>query len=143
MSQGLSIFPDAYIFMQFDGHLCQYITNCVLIFFVSDAEKIYWRATEAVAAKLKDPQVVYMVETIRKTSAEGPKPLILRGAELDFQTDVSNIKLLGKDAQGSDPKCIPCAHFCLKSKPDSQKFSAEVRKQHMRFTFYFGCMTGP
>ncbi|KAL4634249.1 hypothetical protein ACB092_04G186400 [Castanea dentata] len=90
-----------------------------------DAEKIYWRATEAVAAKLKDPQVVYMVETIRKTSAEGPKPLILRGAELDFQTDVSNIKLLGKDAQGSDPKCIPCAHFCLKSKPDLQKFSAE------------------
>ncbi|XP_075662249.1 putative Ufm1-specific protease isoform X2 [Castanea sativa] len=90
-----------------------------------DAEKIYWRATEAVAAKLKDPQVVYMVETIRKTSAEGPKPLILRGAELDFHTDVSNIKLLGKDAQGSDPKCIPCAHFCLKSKPDLQKFSAE------------------
>nr|XP_023890024.1 probable Ufm1-specific protease [Quercus suber] len=89
-----------------------------------EAEKIYWRATEAVAAKLKDPQVVYMVETIRKTSAEGPKPLILRGAELDFQTDVSNIKILGKDAQGSDPKCIPCAHFCLKSKPDSQKFSA-------------------
>ena len=69
-----------------------------------------------------------MVETIRKTSTEGPKPLILRGAELDFQTDVSNIKLLGKDAQGSDPKCIPCARFCLKSKPDSQKFSAEVRK---------------
>ena len=97
-------------------------------FFISDAEKIYWHATEAVSAKLKDAQVVYMVETLRKNSAEGPKPLILRGAELDFQTDVSNIKLLGKNAQVSDPKCILCAHFCLKSKPDSQNFSAEVRK---------------
>uniref|UniRef100_A0A2N9F7T2 Ufm1-specific protease n=1 Tax=Fagus sylvatica TaxID=28930 RepID=A0A2N9F7T2_FAGSY len=90
-----------------------------------DAEKMYWRSTEAVAAKFKDPQAVYMVETIRKTSAEVPRPLVLRGAELDFQTDLSNIKILGKEDQSSDPKFLPCAHFCLKRKPDSQRFSAE------------------
>ncbi|XP_059442922.1 probable Ufm1-specific protease isoform X2 [Corylus avellana] len=91
----------------------------------SDAEKMYLRATEAVVAKFKDPQVVYMAETLSKASAEVPQPVIIRGAELDFHTSLSNIKLLGKDAQDSDSKFLPCARLCLKSKFDSPVFPVE------------------
>jgi len=89
---------------------------------------MYLRATEAFVAKFKDPQAVYMAETLSKASAEAPQPVSLRGAELDFHTSLSNIKLLGEDAQDSDSKFLPCACFCLKSKSDSPVFSVEVRK---------------
>lgn len=88
---------------------------------------MYLRATEAVVAKFKDPQVVYVVETLSKASTGVPQPVILRGIELDFDTALSNIKLLGKDAHDSDPKFLSCAHFCLKSKSDRPILSAEVR----------------
>ncbi|XP_040990429.1 probable Ufm1-specific protease isoform X2 [Juglans microcarpa x Juglans regia] len=90
-----------------------------------DAEKMYLRATEAVVAKFKDPRVVYVVETLSKASTEVPRPVILRGVELDFDTALSNIKLLGKDAHDSDPKFLSCVHFCLKSKSDGPILSAE------------------
>lgn len=88
---------------------------------------MYLRATEAVAAKLKDPQVVYVVEALSKASTEVPRPVILRGVELDFHASLSNIKLFGKDAHDSDPKFLSCAHFCLRSKSDRLILSAEVR----------------
>lgn len=91
----------------------------------SDAKKMFSRATEAVVSKLKDPQVVYMVETLSKVSAEAPQLAVIRGLELDFHSSFPNIKLLSKDARESDSKFLPCSHFCLRSKSDSPIFSAE------------------
>lgn len=83
-------------------------------------------ATEAVAAKLKDPQIVYVVETLSQASAEVPQPVVLRGKDLDFDTDLSNVKLL-VEADQEDLNGLSCAHFCLKSKSAPPFFSAEVR----------------
>ncbi|KAK9278466.1 hypothetical protein L1049_028031 [Liquidambar formosana] len=91
----------------------------------SDAEKIYLHAREAVVAKFKDQQVAFMVETLNKTSAEVCCPVVLRGVELDFHADFSNVKLSAEDYQDSDAKFLPCAHFCLKSIPGPPVFSAE------------------
>ncbi|KAJ4712484.1 Peptidase C78, ubiquitin fold modifier-specific peptidase 1/ 2 [Melia azedarach] len=90
----------------------------------SDAENIYVHATEAVAAKLKDPQIVYVVETLSQASAEVPQPVVLRGKDLDFDTDLSNVKLL-VEADQEDLNGLSCAHFCLKSKSAPPFFSAE------------------
>ncbi|KAA8540731.1 hypothetical protein F0562_024350 [Nyssa sinensis] len=81
-----------------------------------DAENMYLRATDAVAAKFRDPQVSYMVETLNEPSTEVLPPVILRSAELDFQTDLSNARLKVETTQESDAKVLPCRYFCSKSK---------------------------
>ncbi|KAL5544018.1 hypothetical protein UlMin_007802 [Ulmus minor] len=91
----------------------------------SDAEKIFQRATEAVVAKFKDTKAVYMVEALGRTSAEKPKPIVLRGSELDFSRNLSQIKLLEECSEDSDAKLISCAHFCLNTKAGSPVYSAE------------------
>lgn len=88
---------------------------------------MYLLAIESVAAQFKDPKVVYMVETLSKASVEVPRPVFLRGVELDFHTALSDMKLRSKDGQDSDPKFLSCGHFCLKSKSNSALLSAEVR----------------
>lgn len=99
--------------------------SCIVVL---DLEKIFRRATEAVVANFKDPKIAYMVEALRKTSAEVPQPVILRGVDLDFDTDLSNVKLLDERAQNSDADSLSCSHFCLESKKGSPVYSAEVRK---------------
>ena len=89
---------------------------------------MFRRATEAVIAKFKDPKAVYMVEALNKTSAEVPQPVILRGVDLDFDTDLSNFKILGESAQDSDADLLSCSHFCLDGKKGAPVYSAEVRK---------------
>lgn len=97
-----------------------------------DAEQMYLNATKAVVSKLKDPEVVYMVERLSKPFSEVSKPVILRGTQLDFNTPISNIKLVGKEAsQDSDSKILTCAHFCLESKSSSTMISLEVKKKIM------------
>ncbi|KAK2648028.1 hypothetical protein Ddye_015517 [Dipteronia dyeriana] len=91
----------------------------------SEAEKMYLHATEAVIAKFKDPQVVYMVETLSQASTESPQPVILRGKDLDFDMNLSDIKLVCEAAQDSDTTALSCAHFCSKSKSAAAILSAE------------------
>ncbi|MBA0707751.1 hypothetical protein Golax_019770 [Gossypium laxum] len=91
----------------------------------SDAESIFSRAIEAVIAKFKDPNVVYLVEASNRASLDVVQPVILRGSELDFDAAVANIELLDEAAQNSEKKLLRCAHFCLKSKSTSQLLSAE------------------
>ncbi|GMJ13705.1 hypothetical protein like AT3G48380 [Hibiscus trionum] len=91
----------------------------------SDVESIFSCAIEAVIAKFKDPNVVYMVEPSNKASLDVVQPVILRGAELDFDTSVPNIEILDEAAHDSEQKLLPCAHFCLKSKSTPHLFSAE------------------
>ncbi|CAN6585478.1 unnamed protein product [Malus baccata var. baccata] len=91
----------------------------------NDSEKMFRRATEAVIAKFKDSKAAYMVEALSKTSAEVPQPVILRGVDLDFDTDLSNVKILGESAQDSDADLLSCSHFCLDSKKGAAVYSAE------------------
>lgn len=92
----------------------------------ADAEKMYLRAAEAVASSFKDPLATYMVERLSKDISSVPQPVIIRGVDLDFNTDLTNIKLVDdKAAQDSDAKKLTCAHFCLKSKSSPGLISVE------------------
>ncbi|XP_030494344.2 probable Ufm1-specific protease isoform X2 [Cannabis sativa] len=88
----------------------------------SDVKKVFQRATEGVIAKLKDPKIAYIVETTAQISGEIPQPVILRGGQLDFSTDISNFR---EGAQDSDAKLITCSQFCLNNKSDSSVYSTE------------------
>ncbi|XVF11628.1 hypothetical protein REPUB_Repub08aG0043600 [Reevesia pubescens] len=91
----------------------------------SDVENIFSRAIEAVIARFKDPNVVYMIEASSKAPLDVVQPVILRGAELDFDTALPNIELLDERVDNSDKKLLRCAHYCLKSKSTTELFSAE------------------
>ncbi|CAJ1974999.1 unnamed protein product [Sphenostylis stenocarpa] len=91
----------------------------------TDVEKAYVQTTEAVIAKLRDPQAVYMLETSNKTSQDIPSPVIIRGVQLDFYADLSKIKPLAEDDEGSDASCLSCSYFSVGSKAGSPVFSAE------------------
>ena len=88
---------------------------------------MYLHATEAVITKFKDPEIVYMVETLTQASTESPQSVILRGKDLDFDMDLSDIKLVGEAAQDLDTTALSFAHFCSKSKSATTILSAEVR----------------
>ncbi|XP_037493175.1 probable Ufm1-specific protease isoform X2 [Jatropha curcas] len=82
----------------------------------SDAEKMYLRAAEGAVSQIKDPHIVFMVERLSKETVEIPEPVIVRGTELDFNAELSDIKYLDKEAtQGSVAKISTCRGFCLKS----------------------------
>ncbi|XP_065874072.1 probable Ufm1-specific protease [Euphorbia lathyris] len=99
---------------------------CVPLSNSSDAEKMYTHAIEAAAAQFKDSQVVYVVESLREKSSEVPGPIILRGKELDFDTDILDVKLVDKEnPQDSDAKMLTCRDFCWKNKSASMVISAE------------------
>lgn len=91
----------------------------------TDIEKAYVRATEAVIAKLRDPQAVYLLETFNKTSPDLPPPAIIRGVQLDFCADLSKIRPLTKGDDGFDASSLLCSYFSNKSKAGSEVFSVE------------------
>ncbi|ESW09966.1 hypothetical protein PHAVU_009G170100 [Phaseolus vulgaris] len=91
----------------------------------TDVEKAYVQAAEAVIAKLRDPQAVYMLETSNKTSQDIPPPVIIRGVQLDFYADLSKIKTLAEDDDGSDASSLSCSYFSIGCKAGSPVFSAE------------------
>ncbi|XP_047179332.1 probable Ufm1-specific protease [Vigna umbellata] len=91
----------------------------------TDVEKAYVQAVEALIAKLRDPQAVYMLETTNKTSLDIPLPVIIRGVQLDFYADLSKIKTLADDDDGSDASSLSCSYFSNRSKAGSPVFSAE------------------
>lgn len=82
----------------------------------TDVEKAYVRATEAVIAKLKDSQAVYMLETLSKTSSDQPPPAIVRGVHLDFHTDLSKTKHLVEGDAGFDASSLSCSYFSINNK---------------------------
>ncbi|GMH16749.1 hypothetical protein Nepgr_018590 [Nepenthes gracilis] len=82
----------------------------------SDAEQIYSLANEELVAKLKDPQLMWILERVQNTLEEVSRPVIIRGAELDFLTDLSNVELLDNSVQKSDAKLLCCSFFCSENK---------------------------
>uniref|UniRef100_A0A0R0JPX2 Ufm1-specific protease n=1 Tax=Glycine max TaxID=3847 RepID=A0A0R0JPX2_SOYBN len=96
----------------------------------TDVEKSYVQATEAVIAKLRDPQAVYLLETSNKASQDISPPVIIRGLQLDFSTDLSKIKALADDDDGFDASSLSCSYFPISSKAGSPVFSAELKSYH-------------
>ncbi|KAJ9163838.1 hypothetical protein P3X46_023466 [Hevea brasiliensis] len=99
---------------------------CIPVGNPPDVERMYLRATEAAVAQLKDSHVVFMLERLSKGSSNATQPIILHGRELDFSTDLLDIKLVDVEAsQDSDPKTLTCRNFCLKSKSSPTVISVE------------------
>uniref|UniRef100_A0A2P2KFG9 Ufm1-specific protease n=1 Tax=Rhizophora mucronata TaxID=61149 RepID=A0A2P2KFG9_RHIMU len=99
---------------------------CIPVKNLSDAQSIFLHATEAVVAKFTDPQVTYIMERLNVVSSETLHTAIVRGRELDFNTDISNINLVGeKPAQNSNLRALRCTQFCSKGVTDPAAISAE------------------
>lgn len=82
----------------------------------SDSESMLSSAVDAAIAKFKDPSVVFMIDG----PLEGPSGVnrtgVVRGAELDFQTDLSDFKL-SKNTTGSSGEFLLCSDFCSTNRP--------------------------
>lgn len=90
----------------------------------SESKKMFSEAVDAVITQFKEPNVVYIAETLKKASGDVPKPVVLRGKDFGFGADASNInRLPAAEDQVSD--IISCSHLCLNSKPAAVVNSAE------------------
>lgn len=85
-------------------------------------------AIDAVVTQFKEPYVVYVAETLKKASGDVSKPVVLRGKDLGFGPDASNINRLPAADHVSDFKMLSCSHFCMNSKTAAAVNSAEVNK---------------
>lgn len=65
-----------------------------------------------------------MLEALSKTCPDQPRPAIVRGAQLDFHTDLSKTKPLAKSDEGFDASSLSCSYFSLNNKT---AFSIEVK----------------
>ncbi|KAL7601803.1 hypothetical protein Lser_V15G21368 [Lactuca serriola] len=67
-----------------------------------DAENMLKRATEAVAAKFRDPKTTYVLETVDESMTEALQPVIIQNRDYDLE-DTS---------QKSNTKSLLCSHLC-------------------------------
>lgn len=93
-----------------------------------DSKEVFSDAVDAVITQFKEPYVAYVAENLKKASGDVPKPVVLRGKDLGFGADASNINRLAPADQISDIKMLSCSHFFLKSKTAAAVNSAEVSK---------------
>jgi hypothetical protein len=112
---------------------CVLFLKFIGILFLDSKEK-FSDAIDAVITQFKEPYVVYIAETLKKASGGVPKPVVLRGKDLGFGADASNINRLPSADQVSDIKMLSCSHLCLNNKTAPAVNSAEVSKLR---SFYF------
>lgn len=124
ISNSLSVFC-IYVFI-FSLHVFSFPKFTGILF--TDSKEKFSDAIDSVITQFKEPYVVYIAETLKKTSGDVPKPVVLRGKDLGFGADASNINRLPAADQVSDIKMLSCSHFCLNSKTATAVNSAEVSK---------------
>ncbi|KAI3847477.1 hypothetical protein MKX03_011747 [Papaver bracteatum] len=83
----------------------------------SDAKEMFTSAIDKAAAKLRDRNVVYMVEGTQETTEPISQSIIVRGVDLDFETDLPAVQHSENVIEESDSKALPCSYFCLTNKP--------------------------
>ncbi|KAI4336260.1 hypothetical protein L6164_014806 [Bauhinia variegata] len=88
-------------------------------------ENAHSRALEAVIAKLRDPQAVYILERLNGTSVDSPPPAMIRGEQLDFHTDLATMKPVAEGDNDFDASSLSCSYFSIKSKAEVSTFSVE------------------
>ncbi|KAH7681528.1 Peptidase C78 ubiquitin fold modifier-specific peptidase 1/ 2 protein [Dioscorea alata] len=76
---------------------------------VSDADDILSSSIAAVAAKFKDPNVAYLIETPNVTAEKSPLSVVLHGSGLDF-----NLSKSMPSTEESNMQAQICADFCSK-----------------------------
>ncbi|KAL4558079.1 hypothetical protein LXL04_036275 [Taraxacum kok-saghyz] len=64
--------------------------------FISDAEDMLTRATEAVATKFRNPKTTCVLETVNGSMTESPQPVIIKNSDLE----------------NSNANPLLCSHFC-------------------------------
>ncbi|KAK3014836.1 hypothetical protein RJ639_008763 [Escallonia herrerae] len=109
------------------GRYCLTVTNEKT---GEEAEDIFTRATEAVAAKFRDPKVTYIMETLNEPQTEAPEPLVIRGGDLDFQAELSSASLSSETDQVPDVKSTTCSYFCSTRKDTTSFTSVEELNQY-------------
>jgi len=97
----------------------------------SDSKEKFSDAIDAVITQFKEPYVVYIAETLKKASGGVPKPVVLRGKDLGFGADASNINRLPSADQVSDIKMLSCSHLCLNNKTAPAVNSAEIKSTYL------------
>ncbi|KAI3995918.1 hypothetical protein MKX01_017115 [Papaver californicum] len=91
----------------------------------SDAREMFMSAIDKAAAKLRDRNVVYMIEGTQETTEPISQSIIIRGVDLDFETDLPAVQHSENMIEESDSKALPCSYFCLKNKPILQLSATE------------------
>uniref|UniRef100_A0A1J3HZW4 Probable Ufm1-specific protease n=1 Tax=Noccaea caerulescens TaxID=107243 RepID=A0A1J3HZW4_NOCCA len=91
----------------------------------SYSKEMFSNAIDGVITQFKEPNAVYIAETLKKASGDVPKPVVLRGKDFGFGADASNINRLPAADQVSDVKMLSCSHLCLNSKTAAVVNSAE------------------
>ncbi|XP_073099403.1 probable Ufm1-specific protease [Elaeis guineensis] len=86
-----------------------------------DIEETFSSLVDAAAAKLKDPDVAYLVEGPDISSEEASHSIVLHGEELDFDKHPSNHKPLNSSAEAQ-----ACSYFCSKNKFKSTSAARET-----------------
>ncbi|KAF6176989.1 hypothetical protein GIB67_027789 [Kingdonia uniflora] len=95
----------------------------------NDSEAIFSAAVDAAVSKFRDPKIVYMIEGAQEASGAVPQPVIVRGVELDFNMELSDVAVLKENSDERNAKNLCCSYFCSRSKPVlslSTKESADV-----------------
>lgn len=82
----------------------------------SDSENMLSSAVDAAIAKFKDPNVVFLIDGTIEGSSGATPTAIVHGAELDFQIDMSDVKV-GENTSGSSGKFLFCSDFCSTNRP--------------------------
>ncbi|KAH7858543.1 hypothetical protein Vadar_025140 [Vaccinium darrowii] len=96
---------------------------CYIHCYFSEAEEMYLRATGAIAARFRGPQVTCMVEAPNEPLTEAPHPVILRGGKLD--SDHINAGLSSETAEEDDVRTVSRSDLCSKNKDTSSFTSME------------------
>lgn len=94
--------------------------------FYLDASKMYSSSIGAAAAKFKQSEVSFILESFKKKHAEVLEPVFLRGSDL-FSADSSVVRENDKTSGESDKKSILCSHFCSESTLAAGNYFAEVK----------------
>ncbi|GAB2269736.1 hypothetical protein Dimus_004657 [Dionaea muscipula] len=77
----------------------------------ADTERMYLQENNALVAALKDPQMTCILETVQNSAEKVPHTVAIRVAELDFVTDLVNVKLLNGAGQKADVRSLSFSYF--------------------------------
>lgn len=99
---------------------------------LKEAKDQYSRATDAIVAKLKDEQVIYIVQAVSQVSTGVPCPVIVLGEELNFNANLWNTSRSSDNPPNSDAKSLSCTIFCSENKDVSPFYSVEENAEKIQ-----------
>ncbi|KAK9726725.1 hypothetical protein RND81_05G233300 [Saponaria officinalis] len=81
-----------------------------------DAIKKYLRAHEGLVNKFKGRQAAYIVESLKTSPDDLTRSVVIPGSGLDFETDISDVKMLTDNTTEVGERPLCCSYFCSGSK---------------------------